>query len=169
MLDDLLAKSGARTVSGGVRRREPLTGLDMRPVLGKHAEQAAEMLESWFTATRTGRIDGQQVRTILNTIGWNVTEVQARTTGSLTWVSVTADPLRDRFICPVAAFGSQANGRYRILSSGTGPTKKDTEPDRRPLDQSGYPCILFRKTDPSARRDCYFLSHEKRRRFHGSR
>ena len=158
-----LAKPGARkTATRAVRGKEPIPGLDMSPVLREHAERAAEMLETWFMATIATRIDKQQVRTIFGTLGWNVIEIQLKITGNLTWVDVTTDPLRHRLICPVATFGSQAKGRYRVLCVWDRPNEEDLI--NRVGDASvGQPTIVFYfgQLTPQRRRDLARLSMKK--------
>jgi|UPI000424F65E hypothetical protein len=106
-----------RSVVNAVRQRAAIGALDLRQVPGRHAEQAARMLEAWFEL-KSGlrRFDRERLRTVLEGLGFTVIELAEETRRlDRSWVHLTCHTVRDREDCPIPFFGSLAGGRYRIL------------------------------------------------------
>lgn len=85
------------------------------------------MAEAWFTAKRQQRLGEEAAMLILRSIGLPTVTVQNVPTNvrNRTWLHVQSEILADRERCPVFVFGSQANGRYRVLCLWNSPTHED--------------------------------------------
>lgn len=114
-----------RAYADGQRQHYRLGPVSLKGVTGPQAKQAAELLEAWFTAKRTQRLDSEQARRLLNYLGFNVTQPPQTRAGRRLWFEFEAEPLADRTRCPVASYGSQANGKYRVLCVWDRPTEED--------------------------------------------
>lgn len=81
---------------------------------------AAEMADAWFKIKRDRNADGEQVRNLLGSLGFEVEDVRIeeprRASGhDSLWGLAQAKPLEDREICALPRYGSLAAGRYRLL------------------------------------------------------
>ncbi len=140
----------------------------MRAVLGKHAERAAGNVGE-LVYGNSDRPNRWPAGTPHPPGNWMERDRgPGAAAGGLTWVSVTADPLRDRFVCPVAAFGSGFRAAaIRSLCVWDRPNEEDRlNRVGDPLDQSDYHCIHGSEDGPLAPwRTRPRLSLEKRRAF----
>ncbi|WP_333398597.1 AAA family ATPase [Microcoleus sp. K4-B3] len=93
---------------------------------GAQAKKAAEMLDAWFKAKGRHQviteIDAGQ---ILSNLGFNIESLRFKKSGQYTWIDVNAEPISDQNRCPVSAYGSAANGHYRILCVWDRPNEQD--------------------------------------------
>ena len=72
------------------------------------------MLEAWFRIKRQQNIREQQAEAILTGLGLDLQEVTVERDRRTVWIDVVADiPVKRD--CPVPAYGSDVDGRYRIL------------------------------------------------------
>lgn len=109
----------------GQRRTYAIGPVDMDRVAGKQAERAARILEAWFGAKKVRRVDRLEARKILENLGFSPSDIDVNQIGGRTWITLMAEPVKDRERCPLPAFGSNANGRYRILCVWDRPTEED--------------------------------------------
>lgn len=140
------------------------------PFTYKHVPpaQAKELglgLDSWL-AVRTGaQTVNEHVRTILQTAGFEVRSVTndagLRSGETYRWLKLECDPIRDRTICPLPAFGSQANGAYTILCIWGRPLEGDILEHIQRAHMSGALfCLFLGPMSSRRRRD---LAHAARR------
>ncbi|MEG4345530.1 sigma-70 family RNA polymerase sigma factor [Microcoleus sp. A003_D6] len=93
---------------------------------GSQAKKAADMLDAWFAAKgRKQEITEKDARQILSNLGFNITSLTFKKSGQNTWIDVNAEPIFDQNRCPVSAYGSAANGHYRILCVWDRPNEQD--------------------------------------------
>lgn len=94
---------------------------------GAQAKKAADMLDAWFKAKGKHQvitdIDAGQ---ILSNLGFNLkSPLTFKKSGQYTWIDVNSEPISDQNRCPVSAYGSAANGHYRILCVWDRPNEQD--------------------------------------------
>lgn len=120
LVRDLRALAKGNTRPGGLVWPIPVS-----QVRGKQLEQAADMLDAWFTTKRSQRADVEVVRRILAGVGLAPQRVELERPSRHRWVRVECEPVRDRERCPVTFFGSSAEGHYRLLCAWDRPTEDD--------------------------------------------
>lgn len=80
--------------------------------------QATGLLEAWYTLAqaKAGRINEGALQDLLQGLGFKVLSVVTKKPGR-GWplADVTTEPIEDRALCPSRQFGSEAEGRYRVL------------------------------------------------------
>jgi hypothetical protein len=123
--DPLRIVNEVRSYAKGHRRTYAIGPVNMYRVEGNQAAQAADMLEAWFTAKKTQRLDEARARIVLTAFGLNPVQVAINRSARHRWIDVVSDPIHDRNRCPVPAYGYSANGRYRILCVWDRPTEED--------------------------------------------
>jgi hypothetical protein len=157
---------GLRNYARGRHLNFSLGPISMKRVAGPQAAQAADMLETWFTAKRTQKIDADGIKKILNTIGFNTLGCRQGSSRVGKMFEVETEPLRERNKCPVPAFGSQTNGRYRILCVWERPTEEDMLNDiGDTLHGTAAIVFYFGRMTEQRRRDLAHLCVERRRTF----
>lgn len=92
---------------------------------GVQAKKAAEMLDAWFAAKGRNQATEKDAYQILSNLGFNIKSVPVKKLGIYTWIDVNAEPISDQNRCPVSAYGSAANGHYRILCVWDIPHEQD--------------------------------------------
>lgn len=97
-------------------RRRRVAGIDFGRLSGQQAKEAAALLKTWYRLSVLRRDGLEALEDLLAVLGFEVREQKSVEAGR-DWVemAVTTDTIRDRSVCPVPRFGSDANGRYRIL------------------------------------------------------
>lgn len=95
-------------------------------VRGKHLEQAAAMLESWFTMKQAENASGHDVQGVLAGVGMVPRNTRiTKNKGRRIWFDVECEAISDRERCPVPFFGSHAHGKYTILCVWDRPAEAD--------------------------------------------
>ena len=97
--------------------RERVAGVSFESLSREEATEAAHFLARWYHLSTTRRIDDPaDVEELLLLFGFQVRNVRKLEAGR-GWVemSLETDAIRDRSICPLPHFGSEAKGRYRLL------------------------------------------------------
>ena len=155
-----------RALAKGSSRTNVLGPVSLNQVRGKQMEQAADMLEAWFTTKRAQRADVEAVRQILLGLGFGHMNVSGDRSGRRVWLKVTCDPVRDRERCPVSIFGSAAEGHYRVLCAWDRPTEEDLIADVSETTH-GAPAIVFYfgRMGEKVRRDLAERCRRRRRTF----
>ena len=96
------------------RSRTSIAGVDFTAMSKDEADEAAQLLATWYEMAQENRVCKESVSTFLTMLGLSVEGVETKPDGS---VLVTSDPIRQRTLCPLHTFGSSANGKYRIVSN----------------------------------------------------
>ena len=83
---------------------------------GEQAQQASEMLKTWFSVKGKNQpIALEDIRKIMLPLGFNIIKLDTKQTGRYTWFNLETESIEDKNRCPLPAYGSQAEGHYRIL------------------------------------------------------
>ncbi|MCT7981099.1 hypothetical protein [Laspinema olomoucense] len=152
-----------------VQRRESFCGINLKRPSGSATDRATEMLSAWFSAKRGGKsqqMSESDARTILVHLGFNPLRVTVERNGGRMWLQVTTEVIRNKELCPVAAYGSAAHGQYRILCVWDRPTVEDIL-NTVGETSHGSPAFVFffgRLTEVR-RRELARLCRERRRTF----
>ena len=101
-----------KTIVSCARAREPIATVPFDGLAEEDAQSAASLLEAWYLTARKRSVDKVRLRDLLKRLGFSVRTVSPQRSGS---AIVTTEPLADRAVCPSRQFGSEANGRYRVL------------------------------------------------------
>ena len=157
-----------------VRTQESFCGIDLQNPEEAQTKRAAKMLGVWFNAKKAGTggnsqpiINKDDARTILESLGFNPIDIDVRPSRSRTcWLNITTEVIRDKELCPVYAYGSDANGQYRILCVWGRPTVDDIINDVGDTTRSSPALVFFfgRLTEPW-RRELARTCRERRRTF----
>ena len=127
-LEEFLSKTADADIIEAMRSRSGVAGVEMRR-LDTQAEEAANILDTWFTAKRQprARMGEKQCAIIFRGLGFDVLRIDAHPTETYkrTWFVVQTKVVRDRDRCPVATYGSAADGSYRVLCVWGEPPEED--------------------------------------------
>ena len=102
-----------RTILRCARAGERVAAVPFDELVEEDAQSAAGLLDTWYQMERKRSVDQARLRSLLESLGFSVRTVIPQRPGSQ--ATVTAEPIADRAICPSRQFGSEANGRYRVL------------------------------------------------------
>ena len=131
--------SASKIVLAQIDRENEVAGMSLQNIPGAQRKSARKMLEAWFALRRAGRVDKQTEETIEEKIkvlclelGFIVRTVSVgrrvtvtRSGRNFGEVRLDTDPLRAREFCPIPAFGSSADGKYRLVLLWGRPTEED--------------------------------------------
>lgn len=105
-----------RTIVNCARARERIAAVPFDELGEEDAQSAASLLDAWYQTARKRSVDKTRLRDLLKGLGFSVRTVSPQRSGSQ--ATVTTEPIADRAVCPSRQFGSEANGRYRVLLNG---------------------------------------------------
>lgn len=107
-------------------------GMKLSNVPGAQLKSAKQMLEAWYLLKHAARVNEQtaaNVEGLCLGLGFIVQKVTitrfSRPRRNFGEAHVETDRLQDRELCPVPAFGSSVNGRYRFVFLWGQPTEED--------------------------------------------
>ena len=156
-----------RELISNITKRTNIETLQMQQVPGAQAKQAAEMLDNWLAVKgRKQAITEKDICQILKYLGFNTAQITINKIGNYTWIDVLTEPIQDKNRCPVPAYGSEAEGHYRILCVWDRPPEEDLL--NAVGDTShGSPVIVFHFGRMTAKRrtDLAHLCRKRRRKF----
>ena len=98
---------------------EGVAGLPFDKLSPEEAQSASSLLDAWYQTARKRSVDKARLRDLFKGLGFSVRTVTPQRPGSQ--ATVTTEPIRDRAVCPSRQFGSEANGRYRVLLNWDSP------------------------------------------------
>jgi len=87
-----------------------------------HRQNASNLLEAWQEMKNTKTVTVDLISDLLTGIGLSDVSVTKRKVGNREVFAVESEAVRDRKRCPVFQYGSEANGKYRILCFWGNPT-----------------------------------------------
>ena len=156
-----------RELINNISQRNSIKPLQMRQVPGAQAKQASQMLDTWFAVKgRKQGITDKDVSQILSNLGFNTANLGIKKVGNNIWIDVTTEPIQDKKRCPVPAFGSQAQGRYRILCIWDRPPEEDILNAIGDTSHGSQVLVFhFGRMTEKRRRDLARLCRERRRTF----
>ena len=102
-----------QTILRGARAGERVVAVPFDELVEEDAQSAADLLDAWYQMARKRSVDKARLQGLLERLGFSVRTVNPQRPGSQ--ATVTAEPIADRAVCPSRQFGSEANGRYRVL------------------------------------------------------
>ena len=102
-----------QTIVRGARSGERVAAVPFDELAEEDAQSAAGLLDAWYQMARKRSVDKARLRSLLEGLGFSVRTVNPQRPGSQ--ATVTTEPIADRAFCPSRQFGSEANGRYRVL------------------------------------------------------
>ena len=113
-----------------IERSSAFAGMKLSNVLGAQRESAKQMLEAWFTLKHAGRINNQteeNIKALFSGLGFIVRSVKItrRSDRNFGEARIETDRIYARERCPIPAFGSFANGQYRLVFLWGQPTEED--------------------------------------------
>ena len=103
-----------------------MAGVSFESLSREEAAEAAHLLTTWYHLSTTRRIDDlTDLNELLLLFGFQVRKLKKLEAGR-GWaeMSVETDAIRDRSICPLPQFGSEAKGRYRLLLNWVQPVSE---------------------------------------------
>jgi hypothetical protein len=153
---------GGRQIVEDIRAGRSLGPVSLSRVPGAQTKQAAHMVELWFSAKRTSSIDQRGIQSILESLGFTVRNVEKGRLANRLWFDVHTQVLVDREFCAVPGYGSQAEGRYRILCVWDRPAEENLLMTVGPS-KYGPPVIVFHfgRMSQQRRRDLARLCRER--------
>ncbi len=99
-----------------IRDGGDLAGLPHASLAPEQLESAMELLEVWAMIHMGQRVYPATAERILRALGFQVRDMRiSQRAGGVVEIDFQAEPLTERAVCPVPAFGSQVEGRYRVL------------------------------------------------------
>ncbi len=101
-----------QTILRGARSRDRVAAVPFDELKEEDAQSAAGLLDAWYQMARKRSLDTTRLRDLLRSLGFSVRVIPQRSGSQAT---VTTEPIDDRAVCPSRQFGSEANGRYRVL------------------------------------------------------
>lgn len=124
-LDAALPRYAHRRVIDSVARRQGISGLSFGELDEEQASRGARLLEAWFRVAEKRDYDQRLLQDLLDELGFRGCQVSADR-GSRSYLGVMrVARLQDRDLCPSRQFGSEADGRYRLLLNWA-PTVEET-------------------------------------------
>ena len=101
------------TIIKAVEQRQRVAGVSFDNLSEAAAQSTKDMLNAWYGLDRKGSLDKNLLRDLLRRLGLVVRTIQPSRPGSQ--ANLTTEPIEDRRVCPSRQFGSEANGRYRVV------------------------------------------------------
>lgn len=121
----LMSSSKPPAIIKAVQNRENLFDLSLSTVPRTQTKKASDMLRAWFDVKRRRSIDEEKANIILSEIGFSVNRICVTRRDNNQWLDVSVSPTADANICPVAHYGSMADGQYRVLCLWERPGEED--------------------------------------------
>jgi len=106
----------ARNLIAIVKNRGRTNGLSFEELDEGEAHQAADLLELWLELDRSRSPGRAKIEKLFVLIGFQLHKVTITGKGrERVDATLETEPLQDRMLCPLPAFGSNANGRYDVV------------------------------------------------------
>lgn len=166
-LEKYISSTKPHAVVRDVELRKNLGPISLKQVGDTQAKQAAEIMQVWYGVTQRKRgVKAEELRSILQGIGFNVSQISKKQQAKGECFEVTAEQISDQKRCPVSKYGSEANGRYRVYGFTDRKTEDDIVYDIGETVQ-GPPVIAFYfgQMTEERRRNLARLSRDRRRTF----
>ncbi|MBI5100382.1 MAG: ATP-binding protein [Nitrospirae bacterium] len=150
-----------------VSRGRSIGPISLTQVPGPQAKEASKLLTAWFEAkTANMTIREETARDILRGLGFIPMKVVKEKTAGRLWIKADTVPVQDKRVCPVSLFGSEAEGRYRILCVWDRPSEDELLSAMGDTARGSAVIIFhFGRMSEKRRRDLAHLSRDRRRSF----
>jgi len=118
---------GPRQMPDFIRRGQPFAGLAHATVPKPQREEGARLLETWLEVKDKKRITEAQAEAILRGLGFEepAVSIQASSGPGRCWLEVRTRVEISRQRCPRPAYGSAAQGHYRVLCLWQRPSEEE--------------------------------------------
>jgi hypothetical protein len=128
-----------------INSREEFAGIKTRGIRAIQRQRAIELLEIWEIVSTNKCIEEEQVKLILSLLGFNPLQVQVLRSSIHQQVDlrIKTEVIRDKESCPVALYGSNAEGSYKIICVWDHPTAEELLRSRVGETNEGEPVIVF--------------------------
>lgn len=123
-LDSRLERNTPRALVDAVAHRDSRFDRDLVRITGAEAGRAARVLQTWHELNRSRSGESEQLREILDFLGFELSDVAPVQGQRDRWYRVRTRPLADRHVCPVPRYGSRAAGRYMLLCAWDRPNEE---------------------------------------------
>ncbi|GIW95181.1 MAG: hypothetical protein KatS3mg110_3222 [Pirellulaceae bacterium] len=155
--------SGLNRIMDDIQSNRDLGPVTLQRVPGAQKKEAARMVRTWFSAKNDYGITHDAIKTILECLGMPVVRLEKNGSANRLWFDVHTERIADRDFCPVPGYGSQANGRYRLLCVWNRPAEEEILRMVRALGHTA-PVVVFHfgRMSLQRRRDLARLCHERR-------
>ena len=120
-----------------VSKGENVLGLNFSSFSASEAKRSTNLLKFWYEMTRGRTVDAGKVHGFLECLGFTVKACKPR--GDHFFVTASVKPLQSKELCPVPAFGSDANGRYEIVLNWRSPPE---EPIVQSVSENRNRCVI---------------------------
>jgi hypothetical protein len=126
-IEDLASKLSPQQIITALKNKKikSIVGVDLSNVPGTQRDQAAEMLEAWFSLKTRELGDPTLIHRLLAGVGFTVIGVEKAIGQRVSTFDARTEIIADRGRCPVPQFGSQAAGGYRVHLVFGRPTAED--------------------------------------------
>lgn len=140
--------------------------VEVSSISDEQARSAEQLLRNWSQLRRAESAEPESVKTLLALLGFEPIRVARIEGRHRVWFGVECEPLADRERCPIAALGSSAAGRYRILCVWGRPTEEDLLAYVGETTSAGPVIVLyFGPLSTAARQNLSALCRRDRRTF----
>jgi hypothetical protein len=117
-------ENGFSKVIQAINQRKEFAGIRFSGIRRMSLETAIKMLETWSKITKSKKIDEEQARTILEHLGFQPRTIEIAQLTNRVDLKIETVPLQEKDFCPVAVYGSDARGHYRIICIWDQPTEE---------------------------------------------
>lgn len=115
VLDETLPRYEPERIIAGLSRRQGLAGIRFGELEAEQAERGARLLKAWYRLAAKRAYDQPLLQRFLEELGFTGCRVSGDR-GTRSYLgSMEFERLSDRDLCPSRQFGSEADGRYRLL------------------------------------------------------
>ena len=115
VLDETLPRYDPERIIAGLSRRQGLAGIRFGELDGEQAERGARLLKAWYRLAAKRAYDQPLLQRFLEELGFTGCRVSGDR-GTRSYLGfMEFERLADRDLCPSRQFGSEADGRYRLL------------------------------------------------------
>lgn len=115
VLDETLPRYDPERIVAGLSRRQGLAGIRFGELDAEQAERGARLLKAWYRLAAKRAYDQPLLQRFLEELGFTGCRVSGDR-GTRSYLGfMEFERLADRDLCPSRQFGSEADGRYRLL------------------------------------------------------
>jgi hypothetical protein len=153
-----------------IEQSDGFAGIKFSGTTQAYRNRAIELLKTWSSVTLEKNIDEHKAKIILNALGFQSPLVtQIHRLDSQVDLIIDTTPLQDKDVhCPVAMYGSNAEGHYRIICVWDAPDEEDLCTNRIGNTGEARPILVFRFGEylrPEDRNDAAQLCHKYHRTY----
>jgi hypothetical protein len=135
------------------KQRNPVLGPDLVNIPAPQLQDIATFVRTWFDVKREMRLSAENAKVIFKFLGFQPKSIASpRSPRQQSELYLSAEPFRDREFCPDPHFGSECNGKYRIISFWERPSPEDMLRSVRSPEQAPVIVLFFGRLEIHERR-----------------